>query len=265
MPIAAPLNLVATPVSSTRIDLTWTQVDGSPIADKIIQGEYATENTFALPTLFATTDSTVTTKSLTGLVPGTTYYFRIRVEANASSETPTFGTWSATATATTQTAAWYYSNRAGVLTVIDPETARVTWDMDNDGVEDAGLMTTDGITADGYIDLFLADKGLTVPVVLSGAGAAASYIVTALADVSNHLTVWYGWTHRGLQELSTGTGKTADDIAGLMSGYKTYADSQLARIAGILLGAEGVTEGTFESVDLVDSTELLCDENGCGV
>jgi hypothetical protein len=97
--------------------------------------------------------------------------------------------------------AWYYSNRAGVATVLDAATIAVTWDMDDANGEDAGLMVQDGIKADGYIDTFLANYGLSVPVVLSGTGAVAAHVVSALADASNHLTIWNGWKRRGLGRI----------------------------------------------------------------
>ncbi len=157
---------------------------------------------------------------------------------------------------------WYYSNRTGVATVLDSATIAVTWDMDDSGAEDAGAMVQDGVKADGYIDLFLANAGLDVPVVLSGTGAAAAYIVSTLADASNHLTIWGGWKRRGLQEMSRALNLSADNIAGLMSGYKAYADELLKRVASSM----GETEGGFEALDVIDSSEQCAtDENGASV
>lgn len=155
--------------------------------------------------------------------------------------------------------AWYYSDRAGVATLIDADTIATTWDMDDTSGEDAGLMQQDGERSDGYIDTFLANEGVTVPVVLAGTGAAATHVVSALADASNHLTIWYGWHRRGLEELSQKTGRSSADIAGMMSGYKAYADEQLKKVANVL----GETEGGFETLDVIDSGEQCAvDENG---
>lgn len=160
---------------------------------------------------------------------------------------------------------WYYSDRTGVLTVQDVANITVVWDQDNDGTEDIGLMTSDGVTADGYIDLALVNLGRTI-----GANdhavdvtAASAYIVSALRDISNHLTVWYGWHHRGGIERVA----KPNEISGLMSGYKAYADEQLAKLAGVLIRLDEddttTTPGVFESVGVIDSSEqCTTDENG---
>lgn len=157
--------------------------------------------------------------------------------------------------------AWYYSDRAGVATVLDAATIAVTWDLDDANGEDAGVMLADGITADGYIDLYLANEGVSVPVNLT---TAAAHIVKALADVSNHMTVWYGWTHRGLQELSSKLqGRSADDLAGLMSGYKTYADEQLEKIASVLLGSHNGTPAATGMLSVIVGPPKQYPGTGC--
>jgi hypothetical protein len=152
--------------------------------------------------------------------------------------------------------AWYYSNRAGVATVLDAATIAVTWDMDDANGEDAGLMVQDGIKADGYIDTFLANYGLSVPVVLSGTGAVAAHVVSALADASNHLTIWNGWKRRGLEELSSKTGRSSADIAGLMSGYKAYADELLDRLVNVIRASNNGTAAAMQAI--VPTREQAC-------
>jgi titin len=72
-PPAAPLNLVATTVSSTRIDLTWT--DNSSNEDGF-QIERSTDgSTF---TQIATVGANVTTYSNTGITCTVFYYYRVR-------------------------------------------------------------------------------------------------------------------------------------------------------------------------------------------
>jgi hypothetical protein len=146
---------------------------------------------------------------------------------------------------------WYYSDRAGVATLIDAANIAIVWDMDNDGAEDDGLLVADGVQADGYIDLFLANEGLTVPIVLADQPA---YVTQALADASNHMVCWYGWHHRGLQELAQLTGRPADDIAGMMSGYKKYADAQLAKIASVMTSTDD--DGEFEAPFIAQTTPV---------
>jgi hypothetical protein len=141
---------------------------------------------------------------------------------------------------------WYYSDRAGVATVIDAATIRVLWDMDDDGTEDPGAMLADGITSDSDIDLYLAKQG-------NGNGTGAhfiadlttpkAYIVAQLAKASNLLTIYNGWIRRGLQEadFATRLNRPANGIAGMMSGYKPAAEEILDRIAIALSNSAGVS------------------------
>jgi hypothetical protein len=142
---------------------------------------------------------------------------------------------------------WYYSDRAGVQTLIDQTNVAVGLDMNDDGTEDAGLMLADGLASDGYIDLFLANEGVAIAAAphIVNLKTAPAYVVQALADVSNHLTVWYGWHHRGLQESDGTRGKA---LAGIMSGYKEYADAQLDKLANVLTG---ITNGTQSATGMV--------------
>jgi hypothetical protein len=99
-----------------------------------------------------------------------------------------------------------------------------------------------------------------VPVNLT---TATAHIVKALADVSNHMTVWYGWTHRGLEELSTRTGRSSADLAGLMSGYKTYADEQLEKIASVLLGSHAGTPAATGMLSVIVGAPKQYPGTGC--
>jgi hypothetical protein len=58
-------------------------------------------------------------------------------------------------------------------------------------------------------------------------------LVQSLADIGAHLTVWCGFHHRGLEEMGGRMDRSPDDIAGLMSGYKDYADAELAKLLTI--------------------------------
>lgn len=160
--------------------------------------------------------------------------------------------------------AWRYSDRAHVLALVGDANAAVIWSLDGDDIEDAGLMEQDGSQADTYIDRALLLEGLTVPI---DTGTAAAVVVQSLADIGAHLTVWWGFHHRGLEELANRGVASSSDIAGLMKGYKDYADEELKKLVMILQNLnpddDSVAVGTFESVPVVDSSEYCaCDENG---
>lgn len=128
---------------------------------------------------------------------------------------------------------WLYSDRAHVLALVGTDNAGTIWSLSNtNGVEDPGLMEQDGVQADAYIDRWLGAQSVTVPVDTTTASATVSQ---SLADIGAHLTVWWGFHHRGLDELSDRmSGKSASDIGGLMTGYKDYADEQLGRLLTII-------------------------------
>jgi hypothetical protein len=100
-----------------------------------------------------------------------------------------------------------------------------------------------------------------VPIVLSGTGAAAGHIVASLADASNHLTIWNGWKRRGLEELSSKTGRSSADIAGLMSGYKAYADELLDRLVNVIRSSNNGNAGIQA---IVPTREQGCYVSGLG-
>jgi hypothetical protein len=126
---------------------------------------------------------------------------------------------------------WRYSDRAHVVAMLANESVRVIWDLDGDETEDAGAMEQDGILSDGWIDGKLAVNGITVRVVIASQPA---YIQQMFADIGAHMTVWYGFHRRGLEEMSGRGVGSAKDIAGLMSGYLEYAKEQMAELVTIL-------------------------------
>ncbi len=92
-PPAAPSNVVATAVSSSQINLTWTDNSANETGFTI---ERATAGTGPWTTLTTTTVNVVSYSS-TGLVSGTTYYYRIKAESAVGASG-----YSSTASATTQ-------------------------------------------------------------------------------------------------------------------------------------------------------------------
>jgi rhamnogalacturonan endolyase len=93
-PPAAPSSLTATAVSSSRIDLSWTDDSSDEDGFKI---ERSTDGTSF--TQIATVGANVTTYSDTGLSASTTYYYRVRAHNSAGDSS-----YSNTANATTQAA-----------------------------------------------------------------------------------------------------------------------------------------------------------------
>ncbi len=95
---AAPSNLVATAVSSTRINLTWTDNANNETGFTI---QRATTPNFNGGTVTITLNgANLTSYSNTGRTPSTTYYYRVRA-FNAAGPS---ATWSNTASATTPSA-----------------------------------------------------------------------------------------------------------------------------------------------------------------
>ncbi|MBI5408654.1 MAG: fibronectin type III domain-containing protein [Nitrospirae bacterium] len=70
----APSNLTATAISSGQINLSWTDNSGNEIGFKI-ERKLGIDGTYRL---IATKEADVTTYSDTGLLTGTTYYYRVR-------------------------------------------------------------------------------------------------------------------------------------------------------------------------------------------
>jgi hypothetical protein len=226
-------------------------VGGEPV---LVISNHANSSIVVPSTLMPRVSQGIYEYDQTNDVPGQTYDVTYTVTVDGQTVT-----WNGKSR-TSGVDAWYYSDRAGVATVLDTATIAVTWDLDDANGEDAGAMLADGITADGYIDLYLANEGVTVPVNLT---TATAHIVKALADVSNHMTVWYGWTHRGLEELSTRTGRSSADLAGLMSGYKTYADEQLEKIASVLLGSHAGTPAATGMLSVIVGAPKQYPGTGC--
>jgi hypothetical protein len=75
LPPASPTNLVATPASSSQIDLTWNDNSNNETGFVI---EYAPISNFATGLTTINIGSNMTSYSVTGLSSGTTYWFRVR-------------------------------------------------------------------------------------------------------------------------------------------------------------------------------------------
>jgi Zn-dependent metalloprotease/transcriptional regulator CtsR len=118
----APGNLVATPISGSRIDLAWTDTSAYEQGFKV---ERSTDGTTF--TQIATVGANVTTYSSTSLASGTTYTFRVRAY-----DGPNDSAWSNTASATTSSAPAAPSNLAA--TPVSPSRIDLAW-TDNSATE----------------------------------------------------------------------------------------------------------------------------------
>ncbi len=94
--LGAPTGLSATPVSSSRIDLAWTDNAGGETGQVL---QRSSDRDFTAPTSIALAANAQTYPD-TGLSPATTYWYRVRA-VDASNDSA----WSPVASATTQSAA----------------------------------------------------------------------------------------------------------------------------------------------------------------
>ncbi len=86
---AAPSNLVAAVVSTSRIDLNWTDNSSTETGFEI---ERATNSSFAANLTTFTVGADVTTYQSTGLTYGTTYYYRVRSDQSTEPQIPPIAT-----------------------------------------------------------------------------------------------------------------------------------------------------------------------------
>src|SRR5207244_1395396 len=80
-PLAAPSNLTATAISTSQINLAWTDNSSTEDGFKI---EQSTDNVSF--TQIATVGANVTTYSNSGLNASTTYYYRVRATSTLSGD-----------------------------------------------------------------------------------------------------------------------------------------------------------------------------------
>jgi len=91
---AAPTNLAATAASSSQVNLSWSDNSSNETGFAI---DYATSSTFSSGVTTLAVGANLTSRSITGLAAGTTYYFRIRATNSAGASAN-----SSTVSATTQ-------------------------------------------------------------------------------------------------------------------------------------------------------------------
>jgi len=148
-PPNAPSNLIATPISSSRIDLTWqdnsSDETGFKIERKTGSGSYSQ---------IATVGANVTSYSNSGLSASTTYYYRVRAYNAASNSN-----YSNEASATTlppPPAAPTLKSPASASTV-SSLTPRLEWNASS-GATDYGLQVA---TTSSFTTLLVNETGIT--------------------------------------------------------------------------------------------------------
>jgi hypothetical protein len=100
-PMAPPSGLAATPVSSSQINLSWSNNAKSAIGEVL---QRSTSSNFSSPTEIQLPAGT-TSYSDTGLAAGTTYWYRVKAVGSTESSA-----WSAAASATTNAASTSYTS-----------------------------------------------------------------------------------------------------------------------------------------------------------
>jgi PKD repeat protein len=165
-PPAAPSNLTASAVSSSQINLAWTDNSGDEDGFKIERCQGAGCTNFAQ---IATVGANVTTYSNTGLSASTTYRYRVRAH-NASGDSP-------------------YSNEAEATTLAppppppnQPPVARYTWSCKNGACDFDGRNSSD---TDGSIASYAWNFGDGT----TGTGPTPSHTYAVKGTYNVRLTV----------------------------------------------------------------------------
>ncbi len=132
-PPVAPSNLTATAISSSQINLLWTDNSNNETGIKI-ERKTGVDGTYAQ---IATVGADVTTYSDTGLTPATTYYYRVKAYNSAGDSTysnEANATTIAFPTATTDSATNITANSATLNATVNPNGSETTvyfeWGID---------------------------------------------------------------------------------------------------------------------------------------
>jgi hypothetical protein len=151
-PLAAPTGLTASPVSSSQINLSWANHATSAIGEVL---QRSSSSSFTSPRETALPVETQT-YSDTGLVAGTTYWYRVKAVSSTESSA-----WSASASATTPAAA---SSYAAVVAADGPVS---WWRLD----ESSGTVAAD-------------QRGVNPGTYLTGTKLGAASLLATTADAA---------------------------------------------------------------------------------
>jgi hypothetical protein len=183
-PPPAPTNLTATPVSGTQINLNWVDNATDEAAFSIEQ----CSGVGCSPTVFiGVVGANVTSVQRTGLVPGTSYSYRVRAYNAAG-----ISAYSNTATATTSAPA-APTNLAA--TPVSGTQINLSW-VDN-ATNEAGfrIEQCQGAGCSGFVEIATVGTPNWVQPSPSGTPPVARYGHSAVFDAtSNRMVVFGGWT-----------------------------------------------------------------------
>ena len=162
-PPPPPSNLFAVPVSSSEINLTWTDQSTNETGFRI-ERKTGAGGTY---TLIVTTAANATTYSDTGLADETTYFYRVQAVNSAGNST--------------------YSNEASATTPVSPPAAPATLSATAVSSSQINLTWTDQSTNEtGFQIERKTGAGGTYAQIGTAAANATTYNSTGLADVTTY-------------------------------------------------------------------------------
>src|SRR2546430_6988032 len=184
--VPPPTNLTATAVSSSEIDLSWTAATGVGLVVSGYEIERSTNGGLTWSVLVASTGSTATTYSDTGLAHTTTFTYRVHTVTAIGTSFP-----SDTASATTFAAA--PSPPTGLAaTAVSSSQIGLTWTAPSDN---------GGSAITGYKIERSADGGATWSTVVANTGSSA----TAYSDIGLAHTTAYTYRVSAINSAGTGS------------------------------------------------------------
>lgn len=174
-----PTSLAATAHANSAATLDWvppTDNGGSSII--LYSIEYATDSAFTAPSEFTTASTFI---NITGLTPGTLYYWRVRAKNSVG-----YGDWSATISAHQDT-----TPGAPTALAVTPstDTSSVTWTAPSDN---------GGTAITGYELQYATDSAFTSPTSQTGGTTTSASVVSLLPG-----TLYY-WRVRGINGQGNG-------------------------------------------------------------
>lgn len=187
----APTGLVATPVTTARIDLTWVDASNNESEFRIERGDLLAGPFVQIGTALMNT----TSFSDTGLVPNRQYFYRVTAW-NALGNSPFAGP----ANATTNALTWTSAPMTGGPTVLRGNHTAIYNSLDRQMIVFGGLDDSLNVLSDVWsFDL----SNLAIPAtpwtseVTGGIPDPSRYAHTAIYDTANHRMIVFGGNDAG--------------------------------------------------------------------